>query len=734
MCLSVLLIDLLRSFHTFHNFFLSVIKQLHTVIIAGKVKFFQIKMQEGGSESPFDQFSSSSAQRTQRRGAQDDPEGTTNEIAQGHAGESGVPGKSLQSIELHGEQTEVPGSLEASDHVERGEIDEAPRSLMVGADVSQAVNAWKEKEELPITDAATLVIGTGVPEPELPSCGVQAGDGDDCTAPQPSQMQAQFVPQLRPEKYIVEADVSVTVYATVYPMAFSTTVRCPGCSKGVIHTRLLYETLAARFGVHPEIILLFCRGERLRFGATTSYVQGSSSSEGCIWVDVHFKGDSVPEHLRNVLKGESFVRCLRTRARLEPICPADLIAARQRGLTFGEAIQEVHERTKPENTVLVTVINDPNGTAHPFLGGYRLKADHSRVFYHAATQLSSPGDVTLSKLQYGPVAVSRASRKTQTYGVSRSCQTLREGRTQTQRPDYEVDDRFDEIVIAKPYFSSRELHTLQCKVIVVIQKMYRKWKARKVYRELAEARQAVLDKAAMQAAEEEAEKCRREEFELRRRVVPKTADDFDTLRRELEAWRAGEAERITTDKSLNEDQKRTALTDLTKKEVKLLMELETLRVDVMKDRRTRRFQNVLQAMTLAKECGSVSVITQAAERARELRELYISLSETPKTVEGRLDTLLHVKWTVKEFDVPLCRDIVELIDREADLLQRGRTACSLKGLRMRIENLFKRFIATPEYNPAVDEVVKGTRFGVVVDGDAAKVVVSSRRIKPANVL
>ena len=42
------------------------------------------------------------------------------------------------------------------------------------------------------------------------------------------------------------------------------------------------------------------------------------------------------------------------------------------------------------------------------------------------------------------------------------------------------------------------------------------------------------------------------------------------------------------------------------------------------------------------------------------------------TIDERLDVLLHVKWTVKEFDCNLTRDIVDLIDREADLLNRYR--------------------------------------------------------------
>ena len=68
-------------------------------------------------------------------------------------------------------------------------------------------------------------------------------------------------------------------------------------------------------------------------------------------------------------------------------------------------------------------------------------------------------------------------------------------------------------------------------------------------------------------------------------------------------------------------------------------------------------------------------------------------------MDERLDVLLHVKWTVKEFDCILTRELVDLIDREADLLNRGRPEASLDGLRKRILNLFLQFIETPEFNP-----------------------------------
>lgn len=48
-------------------------------------------------------------------------------------------------------------------------------------------------------------------------------------------------------------------------------------------------------------------------------------------------------------------------------------------------------------------------------------------------------------------------------------------------------------------------------------------------------------------------------------------------------------------------------------------------------------------------------------------------------MDERLDILLNTKWTVKEYDANLTREIVDLIDREADMLNRGRPEKSLEG-------------------------------------------------------
>jgi len=118
---------------------------------------------------------------------------------------------------------------------------------------------------------------------------------------------------------------------------------------------------------------------------------------------------------------------------------------------------------------------------------------------------------------------------------------------------------------------------------------------------------------------------------------------------------------------------------------------------------------------------TVDVHTPHTTRARELAQLYHGINMPLMSMEERLDVLLHVKWTVKEFDCNLTREIVDLVrvwvrtasaslrersdsrhpqvDREADLLNRGRSVKILEGLRKRISGLFLTFIETPEFFP-----------------------------------
>eukprot|EP00760_Papus_ankaliazontas_P003395 PhM_4_TR11599/c0_g1_i1/m.25150 len=136
-----------------------------------------------------------------------------------------------------------------------------------------------------------------------------------------------------------------------------------------------------------------------------------------------------------------------------------------------------------------------------------------------------------------------------------------------------------------------------------------------------------------------------------------------------------------------------------KKETKLLQTIDRLQLQASKENRTRKVETKLAAMAGEKKWGTVDVETPYTIRAKELRDLYNGLQMRGVSIDERLDVLLHIKWTVKEFDCPLTREIVDLIDREADLLNRGRRGQSLEGLRRRVSNLFLQFIETPEFNP-----------------------------------
>lgn len=60
----------------------------------------------------------------------------------------------------------------------------------------------------------------------------------------------------------------------------------------------------------------------------------------------------------------------------------------------------------------------------------------------------------------------------------------------------------------------------------------------------------------------------------------------------------------------------------------------------------------------------------------------------------------------QEHECKLTWEIVELIDREVDLMSREVKECNLEGLRKRICTLFLQYIKTPKFNPEVARILK----------------------------
>ena len=70
-------------------------------------------------------------------------------------------------------------------------------------------------------------------------------------------------------------------------------------------------------------------------------------------------------------------------------------------------------------------------------------------------------------------------------------------------------------------------------------------------------------------------------------------------------------------------------------------------------------------------------------RGKQLKELYECVSMRYVTRDERLDVLLALKHTVGEHDCALTRELVTLVDREADLLLRDVEGHNLEGMPLR---------------------------------------------------
>ena len=366
-----------------------------------------------------------------------------------------------------------------------------------------------------------------------------------------------------------------------------------------------------------------------------------------------------------------------------------------------------------EPSRVVTVRIDASGCVKPrYLGGFRDRRDGT-VYHHASNQ-TIPTKPRVWKTKF--------TTETQTaQGRSRLAQTTAQASTQMARKDLVMDESRDVEVWTGKYMTYDEVMVIKARHTLTLQKYFRGMRARRLANEL----RAIRDDAVRRAEEEEAARAeaeeRRRRFEIERRIRPKTSEDFELLYDELEQWRVRETAKVEAEFPPETDARRLAMSQLLAKETELIRTIGRLRIAANNANRERRVERALEDMSQTKwwerKDGSlVEVDTPFTVRARELARLYDALRlETRRDVstDERLDVLVHVKWTVKEFDCGLTREIVELADREADLLNRGRDPAAMTGLRRRIANLFLQFVETPEFNPesarySVTNVVNGT--------------------------
>lgn len=159
--------------------------------------------------------------------------------------------------------------------------------------------------------------------------------------------------------------------------------------------------------------------------------------------------------------------------------------------------------------------------------------------------------------------------------------------------------------------------------------------------------------------------------------------------------------------------------ELLHKEISLLQTIEKLKISASKENKTERIQNFLQKMSADKKWKRhdghyINVATVFTKTAEKLEEQFKNLNNI-SSVEVRLKNLFEFKKLMEnyyhEHKCSLIVEIIELIERESDMLQRGRPDTSLEGkylflnilgLRQRLNNLYLNFIETPVFNPEAE--------------------------------
>ncbi|XP_072865416.1 IQ motif and ubiquitin-like domain-containing protein isoform X3 [Chlorocebus sabaeus] len=336
----------------------------------------------------------------------------------------------------------------------------------------------------------------------------------------------------------------------------------------------------------------------------------------------------------------------------------------------------------------------------PFLGGFRHKV--TGVEYHHAGTQTVPKKI--------PERLSVFCRDTQTVFQKKSLQqTTNTTSTQMTNIGVYVSNMTDKLVTPGKYFSAAEYHAQRLKAVIVIQTYYRQWHAKIFVEDLRRQKSLRLEWETQQELRKIREKEEWIKLDYHRRHNPKTNEDFEFLYNALEFWRQEELKRIN--QSFTGAERKAALCELLEKETQIIASIGRHRYIAYMANQEAAIQAFLDKCSAPKiwrtpNGKTIEMDTQFTIRARELQNIYKCIMLKNISQDERLDVLLTLKHTVKEHECKLTQEILELIDREVDLMMRGVKHHNLEGLRKRIATLFFHYIKTPLFNPEVAKYLK----------------------------
>ncbi|GAB1290595.1 IQ and ubiquitin-like domain-containing protein [Apodemus speciosus] len=351
------------------------------------------------------------------------------------------------------------------------------------------------------------------------------------------------------------------------------------------------------------------------------------------------------------------------------------------GLSEGSQIITVTIQTSIDRYEEVAVEIIKSDFHKPFLGGFRHKI--TGLEYHNAGTQTVPKKI--------PEKDNLFCRDTQTVSQRKKLQqTTNTTSTQMTKIGVYVSNMTDKLLKPGNYFSAAEYHAQRLNAVIVIQTAYRRWHAKRYVDSLREQKKLRLEWEEEQELLKIQEKEEWIRMDYYRRHNPKTTEDFELLYNALELWRQEEVSQV--DQYPSAAERKAALCELLEKETQIIASIGRHRYVARMEKQDAAIQAFLD------KCS--------APNSQKLQSIYKCILLKDLSQDERLDILLTLKHTVKEHECKLTQEILELVDREVDLMMRGVKPQNLEGLRKRITTLFIHYIKTPLFNPEVARYLK----------------------------
>lgn len=337
----------------------------------------------------------------------------------------------------------------------------------------------------------------------------------------------------------------------------------------------------------------------------------------------------------------------------------------------------------------------------PFMGGYKHRLTGA-VYHHASTQ-------TLPKRRpdRGVVVFSRDTQTLEMKSQAQQCPV--DASTQMTGIGCYMSCANDKLLSPGGYTTAAECHERRLKAVIRLQAAARCWLAKQAVGRLRRDRGRRLAWLEMQDRRRREEKEEQLRDRRQRWNNPQKREDFNLLYHALEKWR--QEEELHINATLKGAERKAALCSLLDQELEHIENIGHKRIAFEKTNYDKSISNFLDKSAAPHQWKTAKGVrlemdTMHTIRARELRDLYNDISVSPVKQNERLQILMTLKHTVKEHDCQLTRDLVDLVDREVDLMTRCVKASCLEGLRQRINTLFLQYIKTPTFNPEVAKLIK----------------------------